>query len=155
VRAAHAKLTAWRLAQAPVRAELLEGEELVHLAVRAVGDLDAAGHRRLLHARRDVHGIAHRGVLDLQVGSDGAHNDQTGVDTDPHIEVDAPLTLDFGLETLNVLEDLESREDGASSADGPMSQSGGGDRKPRVSYRSGFRDDAADTLRSRPRRARA
>jgi hypothetical protein len=38
--------------------------------------------RGLLHARGQMRGLAHRGVVEVQIGADGAHEDFTGVQTD-------------------------------------------------------------------------
>ena len=49
-------------------------------------DHDAAGRRRGLHPRGDVHGVAHRRVLARDVAPDHPDDDRAGVDADAHLE---------------------------------------------------------------------
>ena len=55
-------------------------------------DDDGAGVRHLLHARGQVSGLAHRGVIHLQVAADRAHDDLAGVEPDANPDRD-PLGL--------------------------------------------------------------
>ncbi len=52
-------------------------------------DERGARARQLLHAGRQVRGLAHRGVVHVEVAPDGAHDDLAGVQTDPDLDVEA------------------------------------------------------------------
>ena len=54
-----------------------------------LGDHGGARARQLLHAGGEVRGLSHRGVLDVEVAADGAHDDLAGVDADPDLHVEA------------------------------------------------------------------
>ena len=55
----------------------------------AGGEPDAAGRRELLHACRQVRGVAHRGVVHAQIAADRAHDDVSGVEADPDLHLHA------------------------------------------------------------------
>jgi hypothetical protein len=84
------------------------------VAVRVVGDEYPPWRRRLLHAGRQVHRVAHGRVLHPQVGAHLAHHHQPGVDPHPHGE---PPDLLLPLQPDRVLagtsDDVERRADGA------------------------------------------
>jgi len=56
---------------------------------RPGSDPNAAGRRELLHARRQVRGLAHGGVVHAEVAADRAHHDLSGVDADADLHLHA------------------------------------------------------------------
>ena len=60
-------------------------------AIRRRCDEHAASARGRLHPRRDVHRIAHRGVLIRGVAADHADDDRAGVDADPNAKIAGAL----------------------------------------------------------------
>ena len=80
------------------RASGLDGEEAAHQAVRGFADQHLAGRRQRLQSRRQVRGVADGGVVHLLVTADRTDHDRTGVDPDPHLERQAMLCAQPGIE---------------------------------------------------------
>ena len=79
--------------------------------IGALGNLDRAGLRSLLHTRRHVDRVPHRRILRPQIRPDVANHHQPGVDAHPHIEVDAPVPLDFLSVGRNAVDNIQTRQD--------------------------------------------
>ena len=77
------------------RTERLELEQTRDETPGGLGDLHRTRGGGLLHPGRNVDGVAHRRVLDPQVGSDCADDHQAGVDAHPDVEVDTPASSDL------------------------------------------------------------
>jgi hypothetical protein len=56
---------------------------------RPGGEPDSAGRRELLHACRQVRGLAHGGVVHTEIAADRAHNNVAGVESDADLHLDA------------------------------------------------------------------
>ena len=65
-------------------------DEALGQAQRPGGEPDTAGRRELLHARRQVRGLAHRRVVHTEIAADRAHHDVTGVETHADLHLHAP-----------------------------------------------------------------
>jgi hypothetical protein len=63
------------------RAERDDLDEALDQPQRLGGEPDAAGRRELLHARGQVRGLAHGGVVHPQIAADRAHHDAAGIQT--------------------------------------------------------------------------
>ena len=73
-----------------------------------LGDHRGARTRQLLHACGEVGGLAHRGVLHVEVAADRADDDLAGVDADPDLHVEALTAPDL----LGVLRDRALHPEG-------------------------------------------
>ena len=58
-------------------------------AERVGCEQDRPGVGELFHARGQVRGLSHRGVVHAEVAADGAHDDVAGVEADPDADADA------------------------------------------------------------------
>jgi hypothetical protein len=91
----------------------LDVEDGAHETKGVGGDLHRAGLCRLLHARRDVHGVAHRRVLDTKVRAHLADDDGTRVDANANVQIQ--IAIGPGLLPIRTdrLDHLQPRRDGA------------------------------------------
>ena len=89
----------------------LEIEDRRDQPLRVLRDLDRAGLRGLLHARGEVHRVAHRRVFGHVLRADVADDHGAGVDADAHREVQAVLAFDLLRERFDLVQDLQRRED--------------------------------------------
>ena len=71
------------------RAERGDLDEALGQVQRLAGEPDAAGRRELLHARRQVRGLAHGGVVHAEIAADRAHDDVSGVEPDADLHLHA------------------------------------------------------------------
>jgi hypothetical protein len=71
------------------RAERGDLDEAFGQVQRLGGEPDAAGGRELLHAGRQVRGLAHGGVVHAEIAPDRAHDDVSGVDADADLHLHA------------------------------------------------------------------
>ena len=71
------------------RAERGDLDEALGQVQRLGGEPDAAGRRELLHARRQVRGLAHGGVVHAEIAADRAHHDLAGVEADADLHLHA------------------------------------------------------------------
>jgi hypothetical protein len=71
------------------RAERGDLDEALGQVQRLGGEPDAAGRRELLHARGQVRGLAHGGVVHAEIAADRAHHDLSGVDADADLHLHA------------------------------------------------------------------
>ena len=80
-----------RLAQAlhGDRAERLDRHVPLGQRERVARDQDTSGRRQLLHSRRQMGGLAHRGVIHVEVVPDGPHDDLARVQPDANLDLDA------------------------------------------------------------------
>ena len=77
-------------------------------------DEDRARLGLRLEPRRDVHGVAHRPVLDARAGADRPDHDGSRLHADPDAEpVDPPAPADLVGELAHLLHDPQSGEEGA------------------------------------------
>src|SRR5215467_3800083 len=76
-------------------AHRLDLDEALHETACLRGDPDGSGRSELLHASRQMSGLAHRRVVHAEVRADGTNHHVTGVeaDTDSHGDAVAPKRL--------------------------------------------------------------
>ena len=67
----------------------LGDERVTDEALRRMADENRPGPRRSLEPRREVRRVADRGVVHLEVVADGADDHRTGVNPDPHLQLEA------------------------------------------------------------------
>ncbi len=77
------------------------------------GDLHRAGLGGLLHPRGDVHGVAHRGVLQAQIRAHLADHDLARVDADSDVQIQAALGCHLRSVGRDRLHDVQPRGDRA------------------------------------------
>jgi len=71
------------------RAERDDLDEALGQVQRPGGEPDAAGGGELLHAGRQVRGLAHGGVVHAEIAADRAHHDVAGVEADADLDFHA------------------------------------------------------------------
>jgi hypothetical protein len=88
-------------------AKILEAERAIAQALRALAHHDLPGLGDGKEPRRDVRGVAHRGVVHAEIAPDRANDDRARVDPHPHAEVDPVEALDVGGERPQALLDRQ------------------------------------------------
>jgi len=74
--------------------ERLDGDVALGEAQRFGGDHDRSGGGQLFHARGQMGGLAHGGVVHAEIAPDGAHDHIARVHTDPDLDGDPLLPAD-------------------------------------------------------------
>src|SRR4030095_7953883 len=97
-------------------AEVERLEEPADRPQRRFADQHAAGPGPLLHAGRDVRGVAHRGVVHPEVVPDATAHDRARVEPDPHPDRRTLAGLDLAAQIAHRALDSERRVDGATRA---------------------------------------
>ena len=71
------------------RTERVDLNKALDQVKRPLGEPDTTGRRELLHAGRQVRGLADGGVVHAQIATNGAHDDVPGVDPDADLHLHA------------------------------------------------------------------
>ncbi len=95
-------------------AEVFEHEEALAELLRVSAGHDLSGLGHVQEPRRQVHGVADRGVVHPEIAADGPHHHGAGVDPDPHEKVSSVHPLDVGPDRRELLLDGQGRPQGAS-----------------------------------------
>jgi hypothetical protein len=87
-----------------------QAREAAHQPRRRLADQDRPRRRELLEARREIGGVADRGVVHLQVVADRADHHRPGIETDARRQGDAALALQLLVEVGQRVADPQRRE---------------------------------------------
>ena len=82
-------------------------------AIGVFGDLHGAGGGRLLHARRQVNGVAHGRIFARLARPHLAHDDRAGVDAHAHVELPAVILFELMDERADAVDDAQPGQHGA------------------------------------------